>query len=180
MGQYLQMGICYQMEVDKKRLEKLEITLERLIKELNKDFDLSLYDLNENQDEIIFVIKESVVLEQLQKIMQYQYSMYLQEQWDTDCFESASEMIGRLSSIQEIAELAEEKRFPCFQLNTVSKEVRVSHWNSLRVKFSMWVFFVEGKIYMECYDNFLRYIENNIRESSKKWEIAGAFKCYID
>jgi len=42
------------------------------------------------------------------------------------------------------------------------------------------VFFIEGKIYMEGYGAFLKYIENNIRESSKKWKIAGTFKCFID
>ncbi|WP_071458584.1 hypothetical protein [Bacillus massilinigeriensis] len=71
------------MEIDKKRLDKLGITYGRLTNELNKDFDLSLYNINETQHEIIIGIKESVVLEQLQEFMQFQYSMYPQEQWDT-------------------------------------------------------------------------------------------------
>ncbi|MFB6469518.1 hypothetical protein ACE38V_22555 [Cytobacillus sp. Hz8] len=168
------------MEVDKKRLDKLGITSEKLMNKLNKDFDLSLYDLNENQDEIIFVIKESVVLEQLQNFTQYQYSMYPQEQWDTDCFESASEMIGELSSLKELVELAEEGRFPCFQSNKIVDEIKVSAWESLEMKIFMLVFFVEGKIFMEGYNSFLKFIENNVRESSKGWSIAGAFKCFID
>lgn len=180
MGQYLQMGICYRMEIDKKRLNKLGATFEKLAIELNKDFDLSLYDINETQDEIIFVIKQSVILEQLQNFMQFQYSMYPQEQWDTDCFESVSEMIGELSSLKELVELAGEGRFPCFQSNIITDEVKVSAWDSLRMEFSMFVFFVEGKIFMEGYNSFLRFIENNIRESGKKWSITGAFRCFID
>nr|WP_259548258.1 hypothetical protein [Heyndrickxia oleronia] len=179
MGQYLQMGICYQMEVDKKRLDKLGITSEKLMNKLNKNFDLSLYDINETQDEIIIGIKESV-MEQLHEFTQFQYSMYPQEQWGTDCFESVSEMIGELSTLKELVELAEEGRFPCFQSNKIVDEIKVSAWESLEMKISMLVFFVEGKIFMEGYNSFLKYIENNIRESSKKWEIAGAFKCYID
>lgn len=180
MGQYLQMGICYRLEVDKKRLDKLEFTLEGLINELNKHLDITLYEINETHEEVIFEIKETVALEQLQEFMQYQYSMYPQEQWDTDCFESASVMIAELSSLKELVELAEEGRFPCFQSNIITDEVKVSAWDSLRVEFSMLVFFIEGKIYMEGYGAFLKYIENNIRESSKKWKIAGAFKCFID
>lgn len=180
MGQYLQMGICYQMEVDKKRLDKLGIIYEKLSNELNKHFDLSLYDSSETQNEIIFEIKESVVSEQLQEFMQYQYSMYPQEQPYTDCFQSAMEMVGELSSLKEIVELAEEQKYPCFQSNAISNEIKVSAWDWLRVEISMFIFFVEGKIFMEGYNSFLKYIENNVRESSGKWSIAGAFKCYIE
>lgn len=180
MGQYLQMGICYQMEIDKKRLDKLGITFEKLTNELKKQFDLSLYELNETQDEIIFEIKESVVLAQLQEFMKFQYSLYPQEKPYVDCFKSAMETIGGLSSFQEIVEVAEEKKFPCFQSNVLTDEVKVSVWNSLSVGISMLVFFVEGKIIMEGYNSFLRFIENNIRESGKKWSITGAFRCFID
>jgi len=180
MGQYLQMGICYRIKVDKKRLDKLGVTFEKLKNELNKHFDLSLYDLNETQDEIIFGLKESVVLEQLQEFMQFQYLMYPQEQPYIDCFKSAIEIIGELSSLQEIVEVAEEKKFSCFQSNTITDVVKVSSWNSLSVGISMLVFFVEGKILMEGYNSFLRFIENNIRESGKKWSITGAFRCFID
>lgn len=179
MGQYLQMGICYRMEIDKKRLNKLGVTFEKLANELNKGFDLSLYDLNETQDEIIFEIKESV-LEQLQEFMKFQYSLYPQEKPYIDCFKSASEMIGELSSLKELVELAEDGGFPCFQSNKIVDEIKVSAWESLEINNFMLVFFVEGKIFMEGYDSFLGFIENNVRESSKGWSIAGAFKCFID
>lgn len=180
MGQYLQMGICYRIEVDKKRLNKLGVTFEKLTNELNKHLDLSLFVLNETKDEIIFVIKEPVILEQLQNFMQFQYSMYPQEQPYTDCFKSAVETVGGLSSFQEIIQVAEEGNFPCFQSNVITDEIKISAWNWLEIEISMFVFFVEGKIFMEGYNSFLKYIESNVRESSKEWTIAGAFKCYID
>lgn len=179
MGQYLQMGICYRMKIDKNRLDKLGISLEKLTNELNKHLDVSLYDLNETQDEIIFEIKESV-LEQLQEFMRIQYSMYPQEQPYMDCYKSAVEIIGGLSSIQEIIQVAEEKNFPCFQSSKVTDEIAVSAWDCLRVDISLFVFFVEGKIFIEGYNSFLKYIENNVRKSSERWSLAGAFKCYID
>lgn len=179
MGQYLQMGICYRLEVDKKRLDKLEVTLERLINELNKHLDITLYEINETHKEVIFEIKESVVLE-LQGFMQSQYSMYSQEEPYIDCFKSAVETIGSLSSFQEIVQVAGEGNFPCFQSNIITDEIKISTWNWLEIEISMFVFFVEGKILMEGYHSFLRYIENNVRESSKEWEIAGAFRCFIE
>ncbi|MFK5707542.1 hypothetical protein [Lysinibacillus boronitolerans] len=180
MGQYLQMGIGYRMEIDKKRLDKVGVTIEKLEIELNKYFDMSLYDFNETHDKIIFEIKESVVLEQLQEFIQYQYSMYPQEQPYTDCSKSAVEIIGELSTFQEIVQVAEEGNFPCFQSSIITDEIKISAWNWLEIEISMFVFFVEGKIFMEGYNSFLRYIENNIRELSKKWGIAGAFKCFIN
>ncbi|MCC3377712.1 hypothetical protein, partial [Cohnella sp. REN36] len=109
------------------------------INELNKHLDITLYEINETHEEVIFEIKETVALEQMQEFMQYQYSMCPQEQWDTDCFESASEMMGELSSLKELVELAEEGRFPCFQSNIITDEVKVSAWDLLRVEFSMLV-----------------------------------------
>lgn len=179
MGQYLQMGICYRMEIDKKRLDKLGITFEKLTNELKKQFDLSLYELNETQDEIIFEIKESI-LEQLQDFMQFQYSMYPQEKPYVECFKFATEAIRKLSTLKETVELANEGRFPCFQSSVITDEIKVSAWDWLKIDISLFALFVEGKIYMEGYNSFLRFIENNVRELSKKWSIAGAFKCYID
>ncbi|MFT4413354.1 hypothetical protein ACLM5H_05795 [Fredinandcohnia humi] len=180
MGQYLQMGIGYRMEIDKKRLDKVGVTIEKLEIELNKHFDMSLYDFNETHDKIIFEIKESVVLEQLQEYIQYQYSMYPQEQPYTDCFKSAVEIIGGLSTFQEIVQVAEERNFPCFQSNRITDEIKVSAWGWLEIDISMFVFFVEGKIFMEGYNSLLKFIENNVRQSSEKWTIAGAFRCFIE
>ncbi|WP_071458585.1 hypothetical protein [Bacillus massilinigeriensis] len=89
-------------------------------------------------------------------------------------------MIGELSSLKELVELAEEGRFPCFQFNKIVDEMKVSAWGALEIKIFLLVFFVEGKIFMEGYNSFLKYIENNVRKSGRKWSITGAFKCYID
>ncbi|KGR89864.1 MULTISPECIES: hypothetical protein [Bacillales] len=180
MGQYLQMGIGYRMEIDKKRLDKVGVTIEKLEIGLNKHFDMSLYEFNETHDKVIFEIKESVVLEQLQEFIQYQYSMYPQEQPYTDCFISAVEIIGGLSTFQEIVQVVEERNFPCFQSNRITDEIKVSAWDWLEIDISMFVFFVEGKIFMEGYNSLLKFIENNVRQSSEKWTIAGAFRCFIE
>jgi hypothetical protein len=39
--------------------------------------------------------------------------------------------------------------------------------------------FYEGKIIMEDYDSFLRYLENVIRAASQQWSISRAFCCFI-
>lgn len=180
MGQYLQMGICYRMEIDKKSMDRLDLTYEKLVNELNKQIDMSLFNCGETQDKLTFEIKESV-LEQLQEFMQFQYSLYPQKKPYIDCFKLSVELIGGLSSFQEIIQVAEEKNLPCFQSNVITNEIKVLPWGYwLKIDISMLVFFVEGKIIMEGYNSFLRFIENIVRESSERWSIAGAFKCYID
>ncbi len=180
MGQYLQMGIGYRMEIDKNRLDKLGLTIEKLLNRLNEQMDMSLFNCGETQEKIIFEIKESVVSEQLQEFMEFQYSLYSQEKTYVDCFKLATEMIRELSSLQEIVEVAEEGRFPCFQSNRITDEIKVSAWGWLEIDISMFVFFVEGKIFMEGYNSLLKFIENNVRQSGGKWTIAGAFKCFIN
>lgn len=86
MGQYLKMGICYKMEIDKKNIDRLGLTNEILINELNKGIEISLFDSKETNDVIIFEIKESVVLEQLKEFMGFQYSLYSQEKHTVNFF----------------------------------------------------------------------------------------------
>lgn len=178
MGQYLQLGIIHNLAVSKEKMKALGLTFEKLKNELNKEVDLALYDFFENDDVINFVLKESIVMQQLCSFLRFQYSLYNQ---DADSnFESAIQEISELSNLQEVIELAEEKRFPCFQNNRILHNIQVSHWKSLRVEVSLFVLFVEGKIYMECYDSFLKYLTNLVRESSKRWSISRAFSCFID
>lgn len=178
MGQYLQLGIVHRLSVSKEKMNSMGLSVERVKDELNKEVDMALYDLDENDDLVNFVLKDSIVMEQLGNFLQYQYSLY--DQNEDSHFESAVQAISEMSNPKQIFELAEEKRFPCFQNNRIVHNIQVSHWKSLRVEISLLVLFVEGKIFMECYDSFLKYLTNIVRETSKQWSICGAFGCFID
>lgn len=179
MGQYLQLGIINRIVVDKERMNKLNIAIEKVIESLNKEMDISLFEQSETKEQFAFKIKESIVLEQLHEFLKNQFLLYNQEQPYKGCFDSILNVISQQSSLQEIEEIAKNKSFPCFQRSVIDDEIMVNDWHWLKVEYSIWLMFAEGKIFMEAYNNFLRFIEHQVRESGKKWSIAGAFRCFI-
>jgi hypothetical protein len=173
------MGLCNRIVVEKDRMNKLSIPLEKVIESLSKEMDMSLFEQRETEDHFVFTISETIVKEQIYQFIQFQFLLYNQEQPYKECFDSVLKVISQRSSLQEIEEVAKNKSFPCFQLSVIDDEIRVNDWYWLRIEYSIWLMFAEGKIFMEAYNNFLRFLEHQVRVSSEKWSISGAFRCFI-
>ncbi len=176
MGQYLQAGICYQIVIGKREFTDV-LTVEQLFEELNKEIDLSLFNLEDTNEHVRFVIKEGIVLEQLHEFMEHQFSLYNAAYKDE--FATVLSEISKKKSLATIIELAKEKQFRFFQESDVLQHFTVFSWKRVGVKVSMLTFFVDGKILMECYGDFLQYLEKLVRSNSKH-AIAGAFRAFID
>ncbi|MCC0566263.1 hypothetical protein [Brevibacillus borstelensis] len=176
MGQYLQAGICYEISVRKREFAGV-LTTEQLYEELNKEIDMSIFNVEETDEHVRFLIKEEIVLEQLYEFMQQQFLLYNKSYANE--FESILLEISQKKSLTEIVELAKEKKSRFFQESDVYQHFTVFSWKSVGAKVSMLTFFVEGKILMECYGDFLQYLENLVRSNSKH-AIAGAFRAFID
>jgi hypothetical protein len=179
MSQYMQLGICNRIIIGKERLSQLNLTIEKVIEALSHGLDMSLYEQSETENSLVFSLKESIVMEELVSFLRSQYELYIQEKPYTDDFELAVTMISELNSIEEIEELAKGKSIRCFQRSVIDDEISINDWHWLRVEYSLWLMFVEGKIIMECYNNFLKFTENQVRKTSKELAIAGAFRCFI-
>lgn len=176
---HLQMGICNRIVVEKERMNKLNISIEKVTESLNKNMDMSLFEQNETDQQFIFTISDSIVLEQLYEFLKHQFLLYNQEKPYKECFDSVLKRISECSSLQEIEAIAESKSSPCFQKSIIDDEIMVNEWYWLKVEYTIWVMFVEGKIIMESYNNFLRFLERQVRVSGYKWSISGAFRCFI-
>ncbi|QZN76208.1 hypothetical protein [Paenibacillus sp. DR312] len=175
MGQYLQMGICHQMLIGKREIGKT--TIDNIKGELGKLVNLELFDFEESEENIFFIIKESVVQEQLHMFLSEQFSFYDQS-YAEDFSELLSE-IEKRKSLVEIIELAEEKEFRFFQHNNVYDSIEISPWQTARVDTSLFAIFIEGKLLMESYNSFLHYLEELVRARSSQ-AISGAFRAFID
>jgi hypothetical protein len=173
------MGIVHELVISKERLNKLNLTQENVIDILNKEMDLDLFVQYEDDDNIRFELNESVLKDQLSDFMQFQFSLY-NEPDEKMIFESTLNAISEITALQEMVALAKEKEFQYFQYNRIYDEIKVSSWDWLKIEISMFVIFVEGKIIMEGYNQFLRYLENVIRSLGNRWSIAGAFRAFID
>ncbi|NOU53725.1 hypothetical protein HN020_02765 [Brevibacillus borstelensis] len=176
MGQYLQAGICYQIVIRKREFADV-ITTEQLCEELKKEIDISLFNVEETGEHVRFLIKEEIVLEQLHDFMRHQLSLY--DGGYVDIFESILSKISQKKSLTEIIDFAKEKKSRFFNETDVYQHFTVLSWKSIGVKVSLLAFVCEGKILMECYGDFMQYLERLVRSNSKQ-TIAGAFRAFID
>jgi len=94
-------------------------------------------------------------------------------------FASVLSEIVEKQSLDQIVELAKEKRFRFFQHSSFYDHIKVLPWRTIRVEICSLTFFVEGKILMESYSSHLRYLEKLVRASSRQ-TIAGAFRACIE
>ncbi|MNW32966.1 hypothetical protein D3C74_99190 [compost metagenome] len=175
MGQYLQMGICHQMLIGKREIGKT--TIAKIKDELGKLVDLELFDFEESEANVSFIIKESVVQEQLHMFLSEQFALY-EQSYAEDFSELLSE-IEKRQSLVEIIEMAEEKEFRFFHNSEVYDYVDITPWSRICVETSLMLFFFEGKLLMESYNSFLRYLEKLVRSNSSQ-AISGAFRAFID
>jgi hypothetical protein len=174
MGQYLQMGICYDFSVYKSS----SFTTDDIADMLSKDVDISLYTCHETEKAIHFQINEQIVMEQLHDFTKFQFSLYYSK---NSSYEKELTAISNSSSLQELIQLAKKYELGSFQ----NSEIVYTYYQvpdgqgSIRINVSMFTMFYEGKIIMEGYNSFLKYLENVIRTTSQQWSISRAFRCFI-
>ncbi|XID95844.1 hypothetical protein ACF3MZ_15525 [Paenibacillaceae bacterium WGS1546] len=174
MGQYLQLGICHQMWIQKREIA--EVSIEQVNREVGKFVDLNLFNFEETEEYICFTIKKKLIEEQLKKFLEEQFALY-DEGYEEEFSSVLSEIAEK--SFDKMIELAKEKEFRFFQYSNVYDDIEISPWRTVRVQTSLLVIFVEGKLFMESYNSYLRYLEKLVRASSKQF-IAGAFRACIE
>jgi hypothetical protein len=178
MAQYLQLGICHRITFDKKQLKKLDLTTNDVAEKLSEKMDMALFTCHEDEEEITFVLKEPVLVEQLHDFLKSQFALYSTKE-NQEHFNSILRDISNLQSMLEIVELAKEGSTPNFINNSINEHIEMAPWKRIRVELSLIVILVEGKIIMEDYNDLLHYLENLVRANSG-FPIAGAFRAIID
>jgi hypothetical protein len=180
MGQYLQGGICYEIVINREDLLKCNLNNDELDHVLCKEVELSLFNKYDTESEIRYLINEQMILQQLYGFMRSLLAIYSEDDaYLVGDIESALAMIEQRTSLKEMIALANEKKYAFFQNNTIVRHVKLNHWDYLRIEMKMIVMILEGKIYMEGYNEFLRFIEALVKRTSKEWEIGGAFRVFI-
>lgn len=177
MGQYIQAGISNRIKVSKREMEQNRVNLEEFKEGLSKEVSLELYDVEELESSYIFSLRNNV-LENVELVK------FLAEQYELlniakDITEKIIDSLEGLNKADEIIELADQKKFENFQSISVYDNIYCTMWERrVLVEYEMMIFMFEGKIIMESYRGFLRYIENLIVKSSS-YELRGAVKALI-
>lgn len=165
MGQYLQGGICYKICISKEAIERQNISYDAVLEGLSKKVDLDLYDITEIDMGYNFTLKEELFKKE-------EFIGFLKEQYKLlgvkeDRTLKIISKLETLNTFQEIIELANEKCHENFQYADIVEPIYCGVWKkSVRVRYELILFMVEGKIFMECYSDFLRYLENLIKKDN--------------
>lgn len=165
MGQYIQLGICCKATISKRQMEE-SVTYEQLIEEMNKEINLDLYDITEDEEEYVFILKnENLKKGDLIKFLQEQYELCYAEKDDV---KEIIDILEKTDNSNDIISIAKEKKYQNFQYNDyVYENIYCTKWrHRISVQYELIVYFIQGKILMECYYDFLRYIENIISKNS--------------
>ncbi len=174
MAQYLQLGISYQITIQRDNV--VEQAIDEIKNKLAQYIDLNLFDYEETDDHFSFTIKETIIKQQLHPFLKEQFALYNQD-YQKQFAIILSEVVAK-QSLHEIVELAKEQHFQFFQHSTIYDYIKLASWQEIRFKTSLIAIFIEGKIMMESYNHYLHYMEKLIRSNSA-YSIAGAFRACI-
>ena len=177
MGQYIQAGICNRIKVSKREMEQNRVNFEEFKEGLAKEISLELYEVEEFESAYIFSLRNDVLENgDLVKFLVEQYELLNIAKDRTVKIIDSLKAVGRAD---DIIELAEQKKYENFQSISIYDNIYCTLWeHRVMVEYEMMIFLLEGKIVMECYRRFLRYIENLIVKISS-YELRGAVKVLI-
>lgn len=181
MGQYLVSGIVTESVISKEKLTKYKISTEDLIKEMKYQllFENDLYNLEENDEYIIFKLKNDIIERELLNFLEVYYPIYY---YKNNVYKEALEKIKKTNS-QDWIKLAENKSMEAFQIDSYGEEDYLSFDIDFRptitVSHTTIMLTIEGKIFMEEYGSHFRLAKYCIKQAFKEFKISGAIRVYI-
>lgn len=177
MGQYIQAGICNRIKVSKREMEENRVDFEDFKEGLAKEVQIDLYEIEEVEGGYVFLLRNDVLENgDLVKFLSEQYELL---NIPKDRAEKIIDSLKVVSRADDIIELAEQKKYENFQYSSIYDNVYCTMWeHRVMVEYEMMIFMLEGKIMMESYRRFIRYLENLIVKSGS-YELSGAVKVLI-
>ena len=177
MGPYIQVGTCGRIIIPKPNYLYYKLSIDDVRKSLERNIDLSKYHLVELDDQIQFILYDDAIANgQVAEFFQRQYGLV------EDSDPKLKEIVKRLQSVKSLADLdqlAWDNGCYQFQSTKVYSEIYcTSARYDLLAVYQLFAFLYEGKIIMEGYNRFLKYIENQIKSNSTE-EIASVVKVLI-
>ena len=177
MGQYIQAGICCRVKVSKKEMERNKVSYENVVEGLAKEINIGLYEIFEVESGYIFSLKDEVLENgQLDEFLTEQYRLF---NADKDRIEEIISKLKGLNNADSIVEFAEKKKYENFQYISVYDNIYCGKWEKgVMVEYELILFFLAGKIIMESYRIFLRYIESLIKKDNP-YKVSETVKVFI-
>ncbi len=172
MGTYLCTGICTEVVVYKSSLKSKNIEYEALIKSLNQKVNLNLYDKKDEEDKITWNIKHDLIEKDLLSFLKSQFEIYDSKNHNKELYKSLEEAKTGEKMLNILSEEFNEDNFSEYlYIGEEEKEIK-AHFNLI-------ILFLDGKTFMESYDNILGYFEHMIKLQQDKYPLAETMKIFL-
>ena len=180
MGTYLVTGILHNICLRKKDIHE-KITVDNISTKLEKDVDLNNYTYYEDEHNIYWTIKPSLLEGNFPEFLEKQFNLY---QLGSESFAEILAALRERPSGEERIKLSKSKTFEHFQMNKdIFESIKVQGedgWErNISFSYDLIALFIDGKIIMECYGDILRYLEQNVRLNNQEYPVAQCLKIMI-
>jgi hypothetical protein len=179
MGQFLHIGLVHQLAVDKKELQKNELSLKKVDENIHQNFflDTSLYDLVETKDDYIWTLQKIVLEQHLYSFLRGFYPQYYGDS-ETSYQPILEELEGKTA--EECIKKAMRKSTEVFQMDNYFDTSRLYFEDkNIKIYFKAIIIALEGKIMMECYHHVLKFFSESLRMRFQESILAKTLKVYI-
>lgn len=169
-------GVCVKVIISKSHHSFQKHGIDEIVSSLKDQLDLALYEMYEDENHVIWVIKNEVLEKQLLPFTERQHQYFVDQQNNKEIIAALQKTL--LAS--EIIALARERQYVNFQLFTGANGIAVGKWSDyLRYKYETIIYYHGGKAVMEEYSDLFRYLEQMIRLQSNEFPIAGAVRITV-
>ena len=184
MGQFLVIGIASSIGVSKQKamtdfkgIKNFKAVIE---KELNKS---GIYQCVETEDYVQFELKPEIAAREWIDFIRSFYKLrYTGTSWDKYETKEILEELSEKHDLDDWLELAENKSHQCYQMAEfyfypINNQFSFYGWTN--VEMDMVVLSLDGKVFMECYDNLFKFFLQLIREKLSYFQLADSLQISI-
>jgi len=185
MGQFIKFGLCTEIsctENDKNKIEKNYKEFDDFIIAFEKQSNIrtNLFNLREENNGYIFTIKDELLAPKslISFLKDFFYDIYDEEHLKIYCDDIYDDIKSK-NSAYDLIKFAEEKPHQNFQLSYSVGYIMSPGFERILMEYEYIVLYLNGKAYMECYNELFSYLERLMRGRHNHRQI-GAMKIFLD
>ena len=185
MGQFLALGLAYEIIAPLDPLRKYDISIESLRQEIQQSlyYDMDLYETEEIEKSLVFTIKDNVFNEGLIPFLETVYPHLYDNPDGRDGYAAVLDRL-RSTPCGEWIDFAQDKENFAFQMDDYIEpryiEMPIDFRPEVRLRFGTLIFYVGyGKIITEGMHDFMDFFKFCFQEAFKDHPIAKAVQVNI-
>lgn len=184
MGQFLAIGLRLSVAIRKKDIERHldEKSADSIFRQIEDEYHLSdIYDCKEENDYYVYHIKKELLDEELIPFIEKFYTLRypkdskLDNSYAIDTLKALPDTSARLA-------LLEKKSFQTYQEGSEVNYFYIDKFvsNKIRVYSNNAILSIDGKIFMECYEDLFKFFRHCIKTLMSEFILSKSLTVWID